>query len=117
MSSAPFCKITSMSSKKPTTPKFQPGDRVAERPKATAIPNLKPEVLNRIKVYKTQRFGVVVDTYVKQITTQKRKTIKRQYVKILWDGMKTPSDVEQMRLVHEHEFEQVQADYISAIGD
>lgn len=106
-----------MTSKEPIAQKFQPGDRVAERPKAAAIPNLRPEVLNRIKIYKTQRFGVVVDTYIKSIKSQKRGSIRRQFVKVLWDGLKTPSDHEQMRLVHEHEFEQIQSEYINAIGD
>ena len=117
MSVATFYKTTSMSSKKSKTPKFQAGDRVAERPKATAIPNLRPEVLNRIQVHKTQRFGVVVDTYVKPIKTPKRGIIGRQFVKVLWDGLKTPSHHDQMRLVHEHEFEKVRDEYIGAIGD
>lgn len=98
------------------TPKFTPGDRVAERPKATAIPNLSAETLKRIQAYKTQRFGVVVNTFVRPTTTPKRKTVRRQFVAVLWDGSKTPSEHEQMRLVHEHEFAQVKQDYINAIG-
>lgn len=98
------------------TPKFTPGDRVAERPKATAIPNLSAETLKRIQTYKTQRFGVVVNTFVRPTTTPKRKTVRRQFVAVLWDGSKTPSEHEQMRLVHEHEFVQVKQDYINAIG-
>jgi hypothetical protein len=100
----------------PSKPKFSTGDRVAERPKASAIPNLRPEVLKKIQSFKSQRFGVVVDTYVKLIKTPKRGTIKRQYVKLIWDGMQTPSDVEQMRLVKEEEFEKIKADYINSIG-
>jgi hypothetical protein len=100
----------------PSKPKFNPGDRVAERPKATAIPNLKQETLERIKVYRSQRFGVVVDTYSKKIKTQKRGLITRQFVKVLWDGLKTPSDHEQMRLIREEEFTKIQSDYINAIG-
>jgi hypothetical protein len=53
---------------------------------------------------------------VKLIKTPKRGTIKRQYVKLIWDGMQTPSDVEQMRLVKEEEFEKIKADYINSIG-
>lgn len=100
----------------PSKPKFAPGDRVAERPKATAIPGLKAATLERIKAYKAQRFGVVVDTFVKSIKTQKRGTVNRQFVRVLWDGLKTPSDHEQMRLVHEEEFPRLQNEYMQAIG-
>ena len=101
---------------KPSKPKFAPGDRVAERPKATAIPGLKAATLEKIKAYRTQRFGVVVDTFVKPIKTQKRGMIGRQFVRVLWDGSKTPSDHEQMRLVHEEESPHLQNEYIQAIG-
>jgi hypothetical protein len=105
------------STMKPPTSKFQAGDRVAERPRATAIPNLRPDVLKRIQVYKEQRFGVVVDTYLKQIKAAKRGVVRRQFVRVLWDGLQTPSDHEQMRLVHERDFAQIQAEYIGSIGD
>lgn len=100
----------------PSKPKFNQGDRVAERPKATAIPNLRPEVLKKIQAFKTQRFGVVVDTFVKPIKTQKRGIVKRQFVRVIWDGLQTPSDHEQMRLVHEDEFEKIKTEYMNAIG-
>jgi len=58
----------------------------------------------------------VVDTFVKPIKTQKRGIVKRQFVRVLWDGLKTPSDHEQMRLVHENEFEKIKAEYMNAIG-
>jgi hypothetical protein len=58
----------------------------------------------------------VVDTFVKPIKTQKRGILKRQFVRVLWDGLKTPSDHEQMRLVHENEFEKIKAEYMNAIG-
>ena len=103
-------------SHQPSKPKFVPGDRVAERPKATAIPGLKTETLTRIQAYKAQRFGVVVDTFTKQIRTQKRGTITRQFVRVLWDGLKTPSEHEQMRLIHEEQFPHIQNEYMQAIG-
>jgi hypothetical protein len=59
---------------------------------------------------------VVVNTFVRPTTTPKRKTVRRQFVAVLWDGSKTPSEHEQMRLVHEHEFAQIKQDYINAIG-
>ena len=58
----------------------------------------------------------MVDTFVKPIKTQKRGILKRQFVRVLWDGLKTPSDHEQMRLVHENEFEKIKAEYMNAIG-
>lgn len=93
-----------------------PGDRVAERPKASAIPNLSPETLNRIQQYKSQRFGVVVGTIVKLMPIQNRKTVQRQFVIVLWDGLKTPSEHAQMRLVHEHDFPRVKQEYMNALG-
>ena len=100
----------------PSKPKFNPGDRVAERPKATAIPDLSPATLQKIKEFRSQRFGVVVDTFVKPIKTQKRGIVKRQFVRVIWDGLRTPSDHEQMRLIHENEFEKIKSDYMNAIG-
>lgn len=81
-----------------------------------SIPGLRKESLSRIQAYKAQRFGVVIDTFTKQTKTQKRKTITRQFVRVLWDGLKTPSEHEQMRLVHEEQFPRIRDEYMSAIG-
>lgn len=97
-------------------PKFKPGDRVAERPKSTVIPNLRLESKERIKANSSQRYGVVIDVLVKTTITRDRRTIKQKFVKVLWDGMKTPSDHAQMRLCHEADFEQIRNNYCSSLG-
>lgn len=98
-------------------PKFSPGDRVAERPKASAIPGLRPESIKRIAQYKTQRYGTVVETIIKESKARSNKTTKLQYVRVLWDGMKSPSDHAQMRLCFESELPQVIDGYCAVIGE
>lgn len=89
---------------------------MAERPKATGIPNLSPETLKRIQSYRSQRYGVVVDVFIKPIKTRTRGTVNSKFVKVLWDGLKTPSDHAQMRLIHEDELEDLVKSYREAIG-
>lgn len=101
---------------KTVTPKFQPGDRVAERPKASAIPNLKQESLAKTAQYRSQRYGVVVDTFTKTIKGRTNRESRQIYVKVLWDGMQSPSNHAQMRLVHEKEFPEVMDSYIGGLG-
>lgn len=98
------------------TPKFKPGDRVAERPKATAIPNLSREAIEKTAQYRTQRYGVVVDVYVKVSKGRGIRQSNQNYVKVIWDGKQTPSSHAQMRLVHEHEFEDVKNSYLEGLG-
>jgi len=89
---------------------------VAERPKATAIPGLSKESLQRIQVHRTQRYGVVIDVFVKPTKTPTRGIVNNKFVKVLWDGLKTPSDHAQMRLVHESELDALVKSYREAIG-
>lgn len=96
--------------------KFQPGDRVAERPKATAIPGLTPASLKRIEEFRSQRYGVVVDVFIKPTKTRSRGVVNNKFVKVLWDGRQTPSDHAQMRLVHEHELPDLLKSYREGIG-
>lgn len=42
--------------------------------------------------------------------------MNNKFVKVLWDGLETPSDHAQMRLVHEHELPQLIKEYREAIG-
>lgn len=95
---------------------FNVGDRVAERPKSTIIPNLKSESLEKIQKYRSQRFGVVVDVFVRTTISRGNKQTKQKFLRILWDGMKTPSDHAQMRICHEAEFGAVMESYGSSIG-
>jgi hypothetical protein len=101
--------------KKPAPPKFKKGDRVAERPKATAIPGLNPESLRRIREYRSQRYGVVVDVFIKPTQTR-RGVVNNKFVKVVWDGLKTPSDHAQMRLIKEEDLPRLIEGYREAIG-
>ena len=92
------------------------GDRVAERPKATAIPNLSPEVSAKVAAYRIQRYGVVVDLFTKKSVTRTRRVSEHKFVRVLWDGMKSPSEHAQMRICHESELENIRNEFCSAIG-
>lgn len=89
---------------------------MAERPKATAIPNLSPEVNSRIAAYRTQRYGVVVDLFTKKSVTRTRRVIEHKFLRVLWDGKTTPSEHAQMRICHEAELETIRNEFCAAIG-
>lgn len=82
--------------------KFNIGDRVAERPKDSVIFGLRKETNERIAKYRTQRYGTVLGNFTKQLTSAKRTT-SQKYVRVLWDGLQTPSDHAQNRLILENE--------------
>jgi hypothetical protein len=103
-----------MATKKPQI--FKVGDRVAERPKATAIPNLKPETQKRIEEYRKQRYGVVVDIFTKKSTARSKKVSETKYLRILWDGHQTPSEHAQMRICHERELGFILEGYCAVLG-
>ena len=97
--------------KKKAQPKFQPGDRVAERPKSHFIPNIRSEAAARIAKYRTQRYGVVVDSVVKQVSNRNGGPARQVYVRVLWDGMQTPSEHAQHRLIQEGQLAELLAQY------
>jgi hypothetical protein len=101
---------------KQTPNKFAPGDRVAERPKASFIPNLKPETVKKITPYRTQRYGTVLETYIKKANPRSKKPINSKYVKVLWDGCATPSEHAQFRLISESELPQLLETYSEVLG-
>ena len=101
--------------KKVSQPKFEPGDRVAERPKASFIPGISAEAIERTAQYRTQRYGTVVDNFVKQIIGRNKVPTKNFYVRVLWDGMQTPSEHAQHRLILESELETVLDGYVENI--
>lgn len=105
-----------MRRKKAQPAKFKPGDRVAERPKATAIPGLSKESLQKIQIYRTQRYGVVIDVFIRSTKTPTRGVVNNKFVKVLWDGLQTPSDHAQMRLIREEELDDLVKGYREAIG-
>jgi len=95
---------------------FKIGDRVAERPKSTIIPNLRSDSIEKIAKYRYQRFGVVVDVFVKTSTTKDDKLNHTKFLKILWDGKNTPSNHAQMRICHERDFHNEMKNYGQSIG-
>lgn len=105
-----------MRRKKAQPAKFKPGDRVAERPKATAIPGLSKESLQKIQIHRTQRYGVVIDVFIKPTKTPTRGIVNNKFVKVLWDGLQTPSDHAQMRLIREEELDDLVKSYREMIG-
>ena len=89
---------------------------MAERPKAASIPGLRPESIKKIQPYLSQRYGVVVDVFIKPTKTQTRGIVNNKFVKVLWDGLGTPSDHAQMRLIHEDDLGELVKSYREAIG-
>jgi hypothetical protein len=111
MTSAKCSKTTS-----PTTPpKFEIGDRVAERPKSNYIPGLRPEIKQKIAPYSEQRYGVVVENFVK-VNTSLRRAVETKYVRVLWDGHQNPMEHAQSRLVLADELPQVLESYMESLG-
>ena len=94
------------------TPRYQPGDRVAERPKNSSLVAVREESLEIIKKYRSQRYGTVVGTVVKEIKSLK-KTARSLYVDVIWDGQRTPSRHAQMRLCFESELPTLQDSFTS----
>jgi hypothetical protein len=92
--------------------KFQQGDRVAEKPKASYIQVNNKATNDRIAQYRTQRLGTVLD-YVYQTTRTGRKT---PYVRVQWDHLESPNLHAQMRLCLESELDSVKADYCNSIA-
>ena len=97
-------------SKKQSTPKFQIGDRVAEKPKPRAIYAKTAATIERIKPYTAQRYGTVLDT-VYQSTRGKASV---PYVKIMWDGSQTPVTHAQCRICLEKDLTEVTINYFNA---
>lgn len=95
---------------------FKPGDRVAERPKATIIPGLRPEGRAIASRYNSQRYGTVVDIFTKVSTSRGNKETKQKFLRILWDGQQTPSDHAQMRICHEEKLAQILDEYGAILG-
>ena len=58
----------------------------------------------------------MIDVFIKPVKTRTRGIVNNKFVKVLWDGLKTPSDHAQMRLVHENELEDLVKGYREAIG-
>lgn len=99
----------------PVEPRFKPGDRVAERPKASLLSAIRQEVRDKIKQYTTHRRGVVVDNTIKVLTSKNGRTSRVCYVKILWDGLKSPCEHSQMRICLEEEYDKLREDHFALL--
>lgn len=93
------------------TPKFKPGDRVAERPKQSIISAIRKESRQIVAKYTTHRRGVVVDNTLRTLTSSNGRTSRVYYVSVLWDGLKTPSEHSQMRICLEEEYDKIRQDH------
>lgn len=91
--------------------KFQPGDRVAEKPKPRPILTKTRATIERIKPYTEQRYGTVLDTIYQ--TTRGKAVVP--YVKIIWDGSQSPATHAQNRICFEEEFATLSEAYRQAI--
>lgn len=78
---------------------YNVGDRVAERPRPQSFFTKSKEVENRIKRYATQRYGKIVG-FTERVDS---RGTKRKVVIVQWDGLKTPSPHETMRICPESE--------------
>lgn len=97
-------------SKKKRIIRFQPGDRVAEKPKATFISNVSKEKLEVVARNCTQRYGVVT----KLIEKKNRNGIASTYYQVKWDN-NTTADHAQCRLCFETDLPQVLEDYTAQL--
>ena len=91
---------------------FEPGDRVAERPKNCLIQFATKEGRDIAAANNSQRFGTVVECVIK--TNVRKQEIK--YWAVLWDGAKTPSLHSQHRLCRIEEYEAIVHDYREGLG-
>lgn len=99
----------------PIEPKFKPGDRVAERPKASLLSAIRKESREAVKKYTTHRRGVVIDNSIRVLTAKTGRVSRVCYVKILWDGLKTPSEHSQMRICLEEDYDKIREDHYALI--
>lgn len=106
-----FAVILGNMSKPPRVVRFSPGDRVAERPKASFIVVHNPATLERIRPNLAPRFGTVVG-YKYQVTKNKRET---PYVEVMWDHRSSSALHAQSRLCLEAEFEKMVNEFCAAI--
>ena len=97
-------------SKKQSIPKFQVGDRVAEKPKPRAIYAKTAATIERIKPYTAQRYGTVLDT----VYQSNRGKVSVPYLKIMWDGAQSPVTHAQCRICLEKDLTAVTIDYFNA---
>jgi hypothetical protein len=92
--------------------KFNQGDRVAEKPKASYIQVKNLKNLEIVKKNSRQRFGTVLG-YVYQANCNGNKS---PYIQVQWDHLESPSLHAQSRLCLESDLDAVKADYCNSIA-
>ncbi len=94
-----------MTKKSRRTPfKFAVGDRVAEQPRIHLGLAVKQENQRRY----SSRIGTVIELKNKV----RKDGHQRKYLSVLWDGFKTPSEHDQMRLYAASQLQSLQQDVI-----
>lgn len=91
--------------------RFKPGDRVAERPKHSLLNCISKEARETVAKYSTQRYGTVVDSYIKVTQRRNKSPLRQQVVRIIWDGQRTPAEHVQMRICFVEELQELQEAY------
>jgi hypothetical protein len=99
-------------SKHKSVVKFNEGDRVAEKPKASYIQVNSQKSLEVIKKNSQQRFGTVLG-YVYRANCNGTKS---PYIQVQWDHVESPSLHAQCRLCLESDLDKVKADYCNSIA-
>jgi hypothetical protein len=97
---------------KPTAaPKFQQGDRVAERPKNHGIYSINQATKDRIAQYRTQRYGTVLE-----IKTKKTSRSFQRVLVIQWDHLTSPCEHAQHRICSIEEFPKIMENACESIA-
>ena len=99
-------------SKHTSVVKFNEGDRVAEKPRASHIQVTNPKSLEIIKKNSKQRFGTVLG-YVYQANCNGNQS---PYIQVQWDHVQSPSLHAQCRLCLESDLDEVKAAYCNSVA-
>ena len=92
---------------------FQPGDRVAERPKNMIFSGLSAKARQTAAHNNQQRYGTVTGLTTK-VTSTKQVT---KYVLVKWDHLQSASEHAQSRICHMADVATIVADYRTSLGE
>ena len=92
---------------------FQPGDRVAERPKNMIFSGLSVKTRQTAAANNQQRYGTVTGLTTK-VTSTKQVT---KYVLVKWDHLQSASEHAQSRICHMADVATIVADYRTSLGE
>jgi hypothetical protein len=92
-------------------PRYKAGDRVAERPKHSLLSCIRQESREAVAKFSKQRYGTVIDTFIKVSPRRGKPPMRQQVVRILWDGHPSPAEHVQMRICFIDELPQLLEEY------